>query len=115
MPRTEQPWRCPRAGRVGDGAGTRSGQIKGRQEIADPACWKDNEKQETNVALLVIRGGERVMSPGQRRARRGGLCLDSERCARTGRKRGRAAASPARCRGAAAATSAVATTPLPWC
>src|SRR5688500_7886783 len=85
------------------------------QELDTNMREKDIRAQLKMVALLVIRGGERVMSPERRRARRGGLCLDTEHCARTGRRRGRAAASPARGRGAAAATSAVATTPLPWC
>src|SRR4051794_5218082 len=84
-------------------------------EATDPQQVLFQHANQSFGALLVIRGGERVMSPGRRRARRGGLCLDTEHCARTGRRRGRAAASPARGRGAAAATSAVATTPLPWC
>src|SRR3712207_2891898 len=74
-----------------------------------------NDGKEKRNALVGIRGGERVTPPGRRRVRQGGLCLDTGRCARTGRSRGRAAAFPARCRGAAAARSAAATSPLPAC
>src|SRR4051812_14670659 len=57
----------------------------------------------------------RITPPRRRRDHRGGPCPGTGRCARTRRRRGRAAASPARRPGAGAARSAAATRPPPWC
>src|SRR3954469_18542221 len=55
------------------------------------------------------------MRPRRQRARQGGLCRDGVRCARTGRSRDRAAASPARDPGAGGARSAGGTRTPRWC
>jgi hypothetical protein len=67
-------------------------------------------------ALLGLRGaGAGLVRPAPRRGWRGGPSPAGARRARPGRRRGGAAASLARCRGAASAGSAAATGSLPGC
>src|SRR3712207_7819750 len=61
-----------------------------------------NDTATTEIYTLSLHDALPIL----RRARRGGLCRGGGRCARTRRSRGRAATSPARCHGAAAARSA---------
>src|SRR4051794_32570791 len=71
---------------------------------------------QTLEALGGIRGGDgHITSPGRRQGLRARLCRGGGRCARTRRKRGRAAACPARRPGAGAARSAARTRSPPWC
>jgi hypothetical protein len=71
---------------------------------------KARSRLDESKALAGFRGGDvLVTGPGQRRGRRAGLCRVGARCERTGRSRGRAAASLGRGRDAAAARSAAAT------
>jgi hypothetical protein len=78
---------------------------------AGSSASSHHRNAQTTLALFGIRGAGlwRIMPSGPRSTRRGGLCRDGGRCARTGRSRDTMAASPARCRGAGATRSAAVT------
>src|SRR4051794_11482619 len=93
-----------------------------KKEGVHHAAFRTREEAKTVFdyieALIGIRGDGaegHVTPPAQRRVARGGLCRGGARYARTRRRRGRGATSLVRCPGAAAATTAGATTHPPWC
>ena len=86
---------------------TPSRQAKGGQPAAP--LYAAPHHAITPVALVGFRGGDGpIMQPGPQSRCRAGPCRVGERCARTGRSRGKAAACLARCRGVGAATNAAA-------
>src|SRR5215204_3964655 len=85
--------------------------------VEDPRCQGKIEHRLIDILVrLLLASGVLgwVIRPRRQRARRAGLCRDGARCARTGRSRDRAAASPARDRGAGGARSAAATRTPRW-